>query len=113
MAKGIRAGDPLIETLTKELRIADIKHKETKLSGAKKGDGDVHTMELPANISFDGKYILKPPMNPKFLTKDLDKITKQGISCDRSGVLVSNYKEGVAVCMKIETLMTILTASME
>ena len=73
---GIRAGDPLIKMLTDALSLHDITYKVTAASGSKRGDGDVYTKNLILNVCFDGKYVIEPKVNPKFLSKELEKVNK-------------------------------------
>ena len=105
---GIHAGDPLIEMIVEKLDNYSINHKLTSQSGAKKGDGDIHTKGLLANIAFDGKYVEKEPVNPKFLASDIDKVTRQANSCDRYGVIATNCQEGIMISMNIDTFLSLL-----
>lgn len=105
---GIRAGDPLIEILTDKLSDYDIQHTITKASGAKKGDGDIYTKNLDVDICFDGKYVIEPKINPKFLVKDLEKIKHQAESIGRIGVIFTNTIDHVYVAIELDDFISLL-----
>ena len=116
MKDGIHAGDPLIHdimNIISDISQGLIHSRETKLSGAKKGDGDIHTTNLDINIAIDGKYKIDAPKNPKVLTSDLQKIKSQASNHDRIGVLMTNYihdnKEKIVATIDCEDLIKILT----
>lgn len=110
---GIHAGDPLIEKLTDTLDSFDMKYKVTKSSGAKKGDGDVYTKQYELDIAFDGKYVIDPPVNPKFLAKDLEKIKIQAASIGRLGVILTNTKNEDYVALTLNDFLAILSTAKE
>ena len=85
--------------------------KQTKASGAKKGDGDVLTKELPIDICFDGKYVIDPPVNPKFTSKDLQKVRQQAESTGRLGVIVTNTQENIYVAMHLDDFAELLSST--
>ena len=113
--KGINAGDPLIDTIKNIFESETqslIELKETKLSGAKKGDGDLYTTNLYSNIAIDGKYKIEAPKNPKILSNELNKISNQAKNHNRLGMLATNYiyndKEEICITMKLEDFIKML-----
>jgi hypothetical protein len=111
MESGIHAGDPLIDQICDVLDRYHIQYSLTKQSGAKKGDGDIHTKGLYNNIAFDGKYKITPPVNPSITIKELLKVSKQAKSCDRFGSIITNTKDGLVVCLTIEDFLSIISCT--
>lgn len=107
MKDGINAGDPLIDILKEKLDERILDYKLTSLSGAKKGDGDIHIK--CGNVALDGKYKYDPPKHPKFSLDDLLKIKNQAENHTKHGGIVTNTQNGIFVCFDIETFLDILS----